>query len=90
MSFRQGYKTPIASKIFNREKKFLQPIFRNSAQDALRKLRRDPLAKLGLPINQGAVRQEEPQTVEQTFIPFTAGYDCDGDGAVTRQEYLSS
>ena len=39
-------------------------------------------------MTQGAVRQEEPQTVEQTFLPFTAGYD--GDGAVTRQEYLSS
>jgi hypothetical protein len=77
-------------KYYNRDKKILQPKFRNPAQDALRKLRRDPLAKLGLPTNQGALRQEAPQTVEPTFSPFTAGYDRDGDGAVTREEYLSS
>ena len=77
-------------KYYNRDKTILQPKFRNPAQDALRKLRRNPLAKLGLPTNQSALRQEAPQTVEPTFSLSTAGYDRDGDGVVTRKEYLSS
>jgi hypothetical protein len=77
-------------KFYNRDRKVLQPRIPNPAQDALRKLRRDPLAKLGLPANQGALRQEAPEIVEPTFSPFTAGHDRDGDGAVTREEYFSS
>lgn len=77
-------------KYYNRDKTILQPKFRYLAQDALRKLHRNPLAKLGLPTNQGALRLEAPQTVEPTFSLSTAGYDRDGDGAVTRKEYLSS
>jgi len=77
-------------KFYNRDKKVLQPRLKNPAQDALRKLRRDPLAKLGLPANRGVLREESPKTVEPTFSPFTAGHDRDGDGAVTREEYFSS
>jgi hypothetical protein len=77
-------------KYYNRDKKILQRKFRNPALDRLRKSRRDPLAKLGLLTSQGALRQEVPQTVEPTFSPSTAGYDRDGDGAVTWKEYLSS
>jgi hypothetical protein len=77
-------------KYYNRDKTILQPKFRYLAQDALRKLHRNLLAKLGLPTNQGALRLEAPQTVEPTFSLSTAGYDRDGDGAVTRKEYLSS
>ena len=56
----------------------------------MRKLRRNPIAELGLPTKQSALRQEAPQTVEPTFSLSTAGYDRDGDGVVTRKEYLSS
>jgi hypothetical protein len=77
-------------KFYNRDRKVLQPRLRNPAQEALRKLRRDPLAKLGLPTNQGVLRQETPKIVEPTFSPFAAGHDRDGDGAVTREEYFSS
>ncbi len=77
-------------RLYNQDRKVLQPRLPNPAQDALRKLRRDPLAKLGLPANQAPLPQNSPETIEPTFSPNTAGYDRDGDGGVTREEYFSS
>ena len=77
-------------KFYNRDRKVLQPRIRNPAQDALRKLRRDPLAKLGLPANKALLPPVVTKIAEPTFSPYTAGYDRYGDGAVTREEYFSS
>ena len=77
-------------KFYNRDKQVLQPRIRNPAQDALRKLRRDPLAKLGLPANQAPLAEEALEIVKPMFSPFTGGDDRDRDGAVTREEYFSS
>ena len=76
-------------KFYNQDRKVLQPRLRNPAQEALRKLRRDPLARLGLPGNQAPLPENAPANEEPVFSPFAADYDRNGDGAVTREEYFS-
>ncbi len=77
-------------KFYNQDRKVLQPRLRNPAQEALRKLRRDPLARLGLPGNPLPLPEDAPTDGEPVLSPFAAGYDRNGDGAVTREEYFAN
>ncbi|MBK19825.1 MAG: hypothetical protein CMM52_13410 [Rhodospirillaceae bacterium] len=76
-------------KFYNQRRKILEPQIHNPVRETLRKLRRDPLSKLGLPSHGRLAPQGSPGDAPPALSPYVSGYDSNGDGAISRDEYFS-